>query len=215
MTANRDLKRRVRDRQAHTGESYMTALNHILAQRPSSAIPSAIPTVEFVDASAVAAALGLKCQVSLSPRLAHTIDVEATLERLCETLAATQDDPALAVVRTIAVLGQHVAAPPSLSAFQDFRDTLLFVRRLRAGIGGVSHDGRMLGLRAVARPAPAEPPRGRDPAPADRLVLVSPWTIPTFAVVDRPPLLIITSLEETVPDAVFDRFGLELRIDLP
>ena len=44
MTANRDLKRRVRDRQAQTGESYMTALHHVLAQRdPSSS--SAIPSV--------------------------------------------------------------------------------------------------------------------------------------------------------------------------
>ena len=30
MTANRDLKRRVRDRQSHTGESYMTALQQVL-----------------------------------------------------------------------------------------------------------------------------------------------------------------------------------------
>jgi len=209
MTANRDLKRRVRDRQAHTGESYMTALNHILAQRPTSAIPSAIPTVEFVDVSAVAAALGLKCQVTLSPLLAHTIDVEATLERLCETLAATQDDPALAVMRTIAVLGQNVASPVPLS-FQNIRDGLLFVRRLRAGIAGISDDGRMLGLRAVARSAPAEP--AQPAAAPDRLVLISPWTVPSFAVVDRPPLLIITSLQESVPDAVYDRFGLELKL---
>lgn len=207
MTAHRDLKRRVRDRQAHTGESYMTALNHILAQRPTSAIPSAIPTVEFLDVSAVAAALGLKCQVTLSPRLAHTIDVEATLERLCETLAASQHDPALAILRTIAVNGQHVASPEPPAGFQEVRDGLLFLRRLRAGLGGISDNGRMLGLRAVARSAPAEPPL--DAAPSDPLVLVSPWTRPAFAVVDRPPLLIITSLEETVPDAVFDRFGLE------
>jgi hypothetical protein len=211
MTANRDLKRRVRDRQAHTGESYMTALNHILAQRPASAIPSAIPTVEFLDVSTVAAALGLKCQVSLSPLLAHAIDVEATLERLCETLAATQHDPALAILRTIAVHGQQVASPAQLG-FQEVRDALLFVRRLRAGIGGISDNGRMLGLRAVARAAPGESPAGSDPRASDRLVLISPWTIPSFAVVDRPPLLIITSLEETVPDAVFDRFGIEGKI---
>lgn len=34
MTAKRDFKRRVRQRQAHTGESYVTARRHVVASRP-------------------------------------------------------------------------------------------------------------------------------------------------------------------------------------
>lgn len=37
MTAKKDLKRRIRDRQAATGESYMTARRHVLAAAPDHA----------------------------------------------------------------------------------------------------------------------------------------------------------------------------------
>src|SRR5262245_42299735 len=35
MTKKRDLKRRVRERQQQTGESYVTARRHVLAARPA------------------------------------------------------------------------------------------------------------------------------------------------------------------------------------
>jgi hypothetical protein len=68
MTANRDLKRRVRDRQSSTAESYLTALRPVLARRPGG-IPSVIPTVEFIEVSGVATRLGLKCRLTVSPGL--------------------------------------------------------------------------------------------------------------------------------------------------
>src|SRR5215470_15451991 len=98
MTANRDLKRRVRDRQSSTGESYMTALRHVLAQRPDD-LPSAIPTVEFIDVSAAAAGLGLKCSMTVSPGLIHEIDVDATVRRFRDILLAEPRDPSLDVLR--------------------------------------------------------------------------------------------------------------------
>ena len=60
MTDRRDFKRRVRARQAHTGESYMVALQHVRAQRPPR-----VPMIELVDLTPVGKALGLR--LSLKP----------------------------------------------------------------------------------------------------------------------------------------------------
>jgi hypothetical protein len=196
MTANRDLKRRVRDRQAQTGESYMSALHHVLAQRPGS-IPSAIPTVEFVEVTEVAAALGLKCRISVSPTLVHAIEVEQTLERFRDTLVAAGRDPALLLMQSVALYGEHVYFPVPAPAFHEVQDVVRFVERVLAGLGGpnvlvgpspgfhvvqgaarsaeralaglgrVSGNGRMLALRAVPRAASsAGPPASERSQPA-------------------------------------------------
>jgi hypothetical protein len=210
MTANRDLKRRVRDRQAQTGESYMTALHHVLAQRPSS-IASAIPTVEFVDVTAVAAALGLKCRIAISPALAHAIDVERTLWRFRETLTASWWDPALRVMRTIALQGEHVQVSliPA-PAFQEVHRALQFVDRVLAGLGSVSEDGRMLAVRAVPRPAASGAPPASAPTqpavPDEPIALFSPWQVPAVLAAARPPLLVVNALDELAPDPIRERF---------
>jgi hypothetical protein len=231
MTANRDLKRRVRDRQAQTGESYVTALQRVLAQRPSS-IPSAIPTIEFVDLTELAASLQLKCRLSASPALARIIDAKPTLERFHELLVVNRRDPALSLVRGVALQGEYVElgmTPASL------RDGAAFLQRVRAGLGGVSANGRMLALRAVPRSAspgaaPAsrgsqvvEPddlgqfidvlqtgqtsPGSQPVAPDEPVALFSIWFSPMFVTRPRPPLLIATLLGEDFIDPLFDRIG--------
>jgi hypothetical protein len=228
MTANRDLKRRVRDRQAHTGESYMTALQRVLAQRPGS-IPSAIPTVEFVDLTELAESLNLKCQVVASPALVRIIDVKPTLERFREMLVVTRHDPALALVRSVALRGEHIQFEVTHASANE---GVAFIRRLQAGLGGVSANGRILALRAVPRPMPhgappasgGSPPvaldelgqvidvlytghanRGSQPVALDEpMALFSIWLTPSFVTKTRPPMLIATSLDEIVNDPLID-----------
>ena len=81
MTAKKDLKKLVRDRQMRTGESYTTALQHVLRQRPEEAPPEAepaerspVPVVEIADLSEDAARLGLRCRVTIDAALAARID---------------------------------------------------------------------------------------------------------------------------------------------
>src|ERR1041384_1586220 len=119
MTAKRDLKRRVRERQVRTGESYMTALRHVRNQRASAREgedenegegEGAVPVVEMIDVSEIAAALGIQCNVILSPMIADRIDVATVLRQLRDALAATERDPAFALMRA-AVRGEHPVAP--------------------------------------------------------------------------------------------------------
>src|SRR5688572_2450348 len=88
MTAKKDLKKRARDRQARTGESYVTALGHVRAQRPG----TPIPVVVLVDLTAVGAAEGLSCRISMYPGLTGRVDPAAALARLRQALMATPDD---------------------------------------------------------------------------------------------------------------------------
>jgi hypothetical protein len=68
MTKRRDLKRRVRERQEKTGESYVTARRHVLVDPaengPAPASPgTAIPVVEMITLTEHATRLGMKCRV--------------------------------------------------------------------------------------------------------------------------------------------------------
>src|SRR4051794_41843740 len=96
MTTKKDLKKRVRDRQAHTGESYTAALAQVLAQAPAR---SDDLVVELIDLSAEAARLGFKCHVAAWPDLAAQADLTVVLEQLRGALRAIADDPAIALMR--------------------------------------------------------------------------------------------------------------------
>jgi hypothetical protein len=139
MTAKKDLKKRVRDRQARTGEAYTVALRHVQAQRPG----TPIPVVELIDLTAVGAAAGLACRISMYPGLAGRIDPAAALTRLREALMDTPDDSALEHMRAVALRGEN----PEVPFASDFGPAgRRFIARARAGIGGVSDAGRMLAL---------------------------------------------------------------------
>lgn len=142
MTAKRDLKRRVRERQARTGESYVTARRQVLAQREDA--PGSIDVDEAIDVTDVAAGLGLKCRVLIYERLARDVDAVRVLAVLRDVLEATQDDPAMDIMRGL-VAGKVAKAPR-----RPFRDRE-FLLRVRAGLTGVSDDGRVLALHVEGR----------------------------------------------------------------
>jgi hypothetical protein len=152
MTRNRDLKRRVRDRQGQTGESYMTALRHVQSQRgdlPAVALPPSEPisVIELIDITELGPALGIQCQIRLNPKLADRIDVASALRQLCAVLRATLSDPTLDAMRAVVLHGQRPLALPA----QPLQDSLRYVQRLRAGVGGVSGGGHMLAFSVTGR----------------------------------------------------------------
>jgi len=168
MTDRRDLKRRVRDRQALTGESYMTALRHVTSARAS-----AVPVVELVDGSEIAAATGIRCAVRITPELAERVDAATMLVQLRDALIATVADPQLSLMRSVVLHG----ARPVMPTLASFGSYLQFAARVRAGIGGVSESGSALALTITGRCA-AE------------LVVFSLWLTPV-AYVDRSPSLVV------------------------
>jgi hypothetical protein len=156
MTSRRKLKRRVRERLARTGESYMTALRQVRVQAHASAEEprrdKAIETIEMVDLTEVAARLGIKCGTWIFPDLAKRIDATAALERLRDVLVATMRDPAFDVFRAIALLGEELprVASPGIEGFNGYSR---FLARVRAGVGGISEGGSMLALHLDGREA--------------------------------------------------------------
>lgn len=145
MTAKRDLKRRVRERQARTGESYTTARRHVVAAR---APTPAIAVDEAIDLTPLAAERGLRCSVVMMPALAARVEPEPVVTAVRDALVASERDPDAALLRSIALRGEVVRAP-----FQPPRDDShrAFVERVRAGVGGLSADGRILALHVAGR----------------------------------------------------------------
>ncbi len=141
MTDRSDLKRRVRDRQARTGESYMTALRHVRGQRAG-----AVPVVELLDISDIGAVLGIKCRTLVLPALAERVDVGAMLRQLHAALLATTRDPASQLMRAVVLYGERPFASPS-----GIDEGSQFLRRVRAGVGGFSETGRALSFAVAGR----------------------------------------------------------------
>jgi hypothetical protein len=169
MTDRRDLKRRVRERQAQTGESYVTALRNVRGLRAS-----AVPVVELVDISEIGALLGLKCRVLVQPVLAERLEVAAMLRQLHAALLATMADPASWLMRSVVLHGERPFASPA-----GLDERRRFLHRMRAGISGFSDSGGMLSLSVAGRHI-AE------------LVMFALWMTPV-RYIDRRPSLIITS----------------------
>lgn len=170
MTAKRDLKRRVRDRQGRTGESYMVALRHVLDQRPN-----AVPVVEMIDLSDVATALGIQCQARMAPVLAERIDAASALRRLRDALIATAADPAFDLMRRVVLHGEPAVARPA-----GIDPGRRFLARVRAGIGGISEHGRMLALAVNGRHGP-------------ELLVFMLWLAPAPYLQYRPSLVMIAT----------------------
>src|SRR5438105_576891 len=106
MTAKKDLKKRVRARQAGTGESYSTARRHVLGDR------SAVPVVELVDLSAEAERVGLCGRVLVFPDLVERVDPVVVLRRLRQVLDATGGDPVLRLFHAVLLQGVRPEVTP-------------------------------------------------------------------------------------------------------
>src|SRR5216110_1154799 len=84
MTARRDLKRRARTRQRHSGESYTAAL---AAVRRGADGDRAIPAVVLQQADVQAAAAGLRCEARVTPGLWARCPRRARAQRLTAIFA--------------------------------------------------------------------------------------------------------------------------------
>jgi len=143
MTAKRDLKKRVRDRQAKTGESYTAARRHVVAGAAGAKVSEPIAVDALVDISATAAKVGLRCQVLITEALADAFDPERILLELRLVLLTTVRDPTTDLMRAVALHGDNTAAPLGLA--RDPRQ-VQFLARLRAGANSISTDGRAVGF---------------------------------------------------------------------
>jgi hypothetical protein len=117
MTAKRDLKRRVRQRQARTGESYVTARRRVLAARneptgrddspdgsPAKSIAPielregdelrpALPVVELRDVTQEAWQLGYRCRITVFPSVLDACELADVLAALRDALVGSAGDP--------------------------------------------------------------------------------------------------------------------------
>jgi hypothetical protein len=147
MTTKKTLKKRVRDRQAHTGESYTAALAQVLAHVPGHRDDL---LVELIDLTTDAARLGFHCHVAAWPDLAARADLGLVLQQLRAALVALCDDPAIALMRAAVLEG--IRPPTSQrSPVALVAEAHQFAARVRAGVGGSSTGGSMLAFQAPAR----------------------------------------------------------------
>lgn len=143
MTIKKDLKKRIRERQEKTGESYTTARMHVLNQAPAGA-PEAprVSEVSLQEVTPLLESLGMRGQAFLTPGFSEAL-ARPALERLREVLLATRDDPGTRRMRAVLLEGE----PDSLdvgSLMREWGETRVFVRNLRLGMRGPSRSGRAL-----------------------------------------------------------------------
>lgn len=156
MTVKRDLKRRVRERQARTGESYMTALRHVegSVHEPVEEC-RAFPVVELVDVSEIAAPLGYKLRVTVASSVIERVDVAAALTRFRDLLLATTRDHQLELMRDVVLRGERPLARFDRDrVHQYWYDVRRFLDRARAGLGGVTDCGTLLAMPVDSKTGP-------------------------------------------------------------
>jgi len=147
MTDKRDLKRLIRERQAKTGESYVTARSQLLARRAQPKKEPAFPVVEMTDVTEMAKSLGMKCQTAMTSSLVSSVEPKDVLARLKAALTGTKDDPQLERMRRLVFRGEDSPLPETDAA--SWRSELRqFITRVNAGIGGVSTSGSLVAFPA-------------------------------------------------------------------
>jgi hypothetical protein len=130
MTKKKDLKRRVRERQAKTGESYTAALAQVRGPRIS-----AVP-----EATKEAQGAGLRCKAFVSERLRQGGDLPALFLRVREMLEALGAPACGPLLRGELSPGR---IPDAVRLGVEARR---FLSEVRAGARGVSRDGRLFAL---------------------------------------------------------------------
>jgi len=143
MTRKRKLKRRVRERQARTGESYTTARRQVVER----AAP-AVPLVELVDITPQAIALGFRCEIAIASTLAARVEPAAVLARVRDELVRPHADVAVARMFGIAF---GLPSPRLAVTAADAEVLQRFVDAARLGATGASSDGSLLALHVMGR----------------------------------------------------------------
>ncbi|HET9621762.1 MAG TPA: hypothetical protein VFP84_10365 [Kofleriaceae bacterium] len=184
MTFKRDLKRRVRLRQAATGESYVTALRHVRAavEPDEPAMPPAVPAIdvrELVDLTEIGAALGMRCPIVMHPELVGQVEVGAMLRQLRAALGT----PQLAVMCAAVMRGDELADERDDALDAD--EVRAFHRQLARGRTVTSPRGRMTAL-TIAHPVTGV-------WQVIAFMLVTP---PAFAPTSLPVRLLITAITD-------------------
>lgn len=111
--------------------------------RPA-ASAGAVPVIELVDVSEEARRCNILCRVSVFPSLLARVEAAVVLTQLRNLLVAMAEDPQMAVFSQLALTGRGPKSPPRLIMPTNFDAVQRFVRRARAGLGGVSDDGLTL-----------------------------------------------------------------------
>lgn len=181
----------------------MTALHHVLAQRPGGP-SSTIPTVEFIEVSAAAAGLGLKCRMTVSAALVHEIDIDATMRRFRDVLLVEPRDRSLDTLRGMALMGQH-ARTPVIPVIEVLERAGAGFKRVDAGFE-CSRDWRMLAVAAVRRAATGKGDPVGPADPAECVAVFSPWPVPVLPGSARRPLILVSALEDVFPGEVLVPF---------
>lgn len=197
MTARKDFKRRVRERQALTGESYMTAARHVRGDEggdepdlndegDEEEREPVVPVVELIDLAAQAEPLGFKCRVVMHPSLADKVDAATALARLRDLLLATTMDAAFELMRGAILRGER---PRIHMAGRAYEEAKRFVSRAVAGLGGVSDSGNAVAISVDGK-------RG------SVMVMYLLQLTPDFVPIAREPHLILTIPEPHTIDAL-------------
>jgi hypothetical protein len=152
MTKKHDLKRRVRDRQAQTGESYTAARRQVVGAEDEAELPdptseSTVPVFELVDVTEQAAKLGFKCRILMFPSLVEAVAPAVVLGSLHKVLVAT--DPETARMWSVAIGGFE--PPRQRFVVLSLEATRRFLQRAQAGLGGASEDGSMLAIHVAGK----------------------------------------------------------------
>jgi hypothetical protein len=142
MTAKKDLKRRVRERQAKTGESYTAARAHVVAGAPAKQVPFDVEELVTLEQ---AASLGYQCTVLASSKLLAAVDANRVLVRIRDALLATENDPAMQRLRALVFRGERIrrSVQPGPAWWGELRQ---FMTRVHAGIGGFHERSDLLAL---------------------------------------------------------------------
>ena len=142
MTDRRDFKKRVRDRQAATGENYTTAREHVLAQRSH----GAVPVVEMIDASEQAHLLGLRCPVLIARAVIEQLELVHVIICVRDALIACDGDPSADRLSAVVLHGEPLPPRRDLGGESIVGNYRRFYARARAGVGGFDARGMQLAL---------------------------------------------------------------------
>jgi hypothetical protein len=105
--------------------------------------------IELVDVTTEAWRLGFMCRVAMFPALIERIEPAVALLRLRDLLVETAGDPQIMLLSQVALTKFTPRPQPRPLGHPD--DLHRFIRRARAGMGGVSEGGSMLAFHAVGR----------------------------------------------------------------